>query len=79
MTREYLETPRARRALCEFFWKPDGTARVSHIPYPKAHMHRASHPRAKGSLAAADPAMPRAGGPAAAVEMIDWVNGASRA
>jgi len=75
MTREYLEDAAAHGVrYAEFFWNPTGTARVSHIPYPKAHdaIVRAIRD-AKGIIGRLIPAIDREQVPAAAVEMIDWV------
>lgn len=75
MTREYLEDAAAHGVrYAEFFWNPTGTARVSRIPYPKAHdaIVRAIRD-AQGVIGRLIPAIDREATPADAVEMMQWV------
>ena len=75
LTREYLEDAAAHGVrYAEFFWNPTGTARVSRIPYAKAHDAIVRAIRDTTSIIGRlIPAIDRESTPADAVEMMQWV------
>lgn len=78
LTMEYLEDAAAHQVrYSEFFWNPTGTARVSGIPYPAAlaAIVRAIRDAeaAWGIVGRLVPSIDREAGPAAALELVDWV------
>ena len=79
ITYEYLEDAAAHAVrYAEFFWNPTGTVRDSGIPYACAQdaIVRAIHDAGKDHAIVGRliPAIDREADPAAAVEMVGWVN-----